>query len=264
MRRILGLCLLAAAMLGLGAAEIQAARVTPMAVQISPIGRNSVARIEITNTDDRLLPFEVRMYRGIVSETGELEMEPADDRFVVFPPQATVQPLGQQIIRVQYLPDGPMERSEIYYASVSQLPVDLEEEGDSRIQVLMRFNVLIEVVPDNSRSVASVSWARWAEREYEVPVDDSLPESEQVTRTETVSGIEFRVQNDGTRSFPAGRNSLTITARTEDGAAFSESRNPEQVGDSVGLGLVPPGGARIFFMPMEQRLQDGTISVALN
>jgi len=263
MRTFLALCLFAVATIGLAMSDAQAARVTPMAIQISPTGRNSIARIEVTNSEDRLLPVEIRMYRGIVSESGELEMVPADDRFVVFPPQITVQPRSQQAFRIQYLADGPMERSEIYYASVTQLPVDLEP-GESRIQVLMRFNVLVEVVPEDSRSAATVSWSRWAEREYEVPVDDSVPEAEQVMRRETVAGIEFRIQNDGTRSYPAGRNGLAITGTAADGAAVSRTLSAEQLAEVVGLGLVPAGGARIFFLPFESRLQDSSLSVTLN
>ena len=261
MLRRLGLWALIAAF-GLGGAVGDAARVTPMTIEMSPTGRNSTARIEVTNSENRDLPMEVRMYRGEVSEAGELTLTPADDRFVVFPPQVVIPANGQQVFRIQYLPDAPLTQSEVYYAAVTQIPVELEPTV-SRIQVVMRFNVLVNVVPEGAEPEPVVTSMRPPRRDVELPPYNSLPEEQREPRTVTEQGIEVRIENRGTRYFAAGRTSWTISGTNEDGTAFSETRTPSRIGDSVGFGLVPPGGARIFFVPTETMLRDGTVNIRL-
>ena len=94
LKAIMPLTLLASPMLA------QAARVAPMIVELEPVGRQSVARIELTNDNDRDIPYEVRMVLGEISETGELMMTAADDQFLVFPTQAIVESRSQQVFRI--------------------------------------------------------------------------------------------------------------------------------------------------------------------
>lgn len=323
------LCFGAALSLGLPA---EAARVTPMSVELAPTGRESSARIEVTNTEERELPMEVRMYRGIISEAGELELEPADERFVVFPPQVVIEPNTQQIFRVQYLPDEPLSQSEIYYAAISQIPVALDP-AVSMIQVVMRFNVLVNVVPDGATAEPVVSWARPATLQSQIsdeiraqsasiettPAEDGsaisaedstddasatvIEESDEQTVTESAAeivgtdensensvltsvatapdteaieqssaedarpaieqGFEVRIENQGNRFFAAGRSEWTVTATDIDGQEYSKSYTPSEIGGEIGMGVVPPGGARIFFVPTERPLMEGTITVLL-
>lgn len=253
---------LAAATLALGAVPGEAARVTPMTVEMSPTGRGATARIEVTNSENRDLPVELRMYRGDVNEAGELTLTPADDKFVVFPPQVVISPNGQQIFRIQYLPGEPLTKSEIYYAAVTQIPVDLDPTI-SRIQVVMRFNVLVNVVPDGSKPEPVVTSARAIVRETVIPPDETLPVEEQKPKTVTERGIEVRIENRGTRFFAAGRTGWTIAATREDGTAFSESRTAGRMSDAIGFGLVPPGGARIFFVPIEEPLREDGVKITL-
>lgn len=250
------------ATLGFGVTASDAARVTPMTIEMTPTGRGSTARIEVTNSENRDLPMEVRMYRGDVNEAGELTLTPADDRFVVFPPQVVIGANQQQVFRIQYLTDGPMTRSEVYYAAVSQIPVDLAPTS-SRIQVVMRFNVLVNIVPEGTRADPVITFARPVRRDVEIPPDRSLPTEQQQARTEVQQGIEVRVENRGTKYFAAGRIAWTLSGTGPDGAAFSETRTAGNMGDAIGFGLVPPGGARIFFVPTDTLLTEGTVNVRL-
>lgn len=243
------------------------ARVTPMSVDLAPLGRGSTTRIEFTNTEDRELPIEIRMYRGIISESGELQLEPADDKFLAFPPQVVLPPKAQQIFRVQYLPDAPLSKSEIYYAAISQVPVKLDPNV-SKIQLVMRFNVLVNVVPDGAKPEPVVSWAkpavRTAARELAPdapPVADN-PAEAQPAPTEQ-KGIEIRVENKGDKYFAAGRTEWTIAGTTVAGLPFSRSYTPSEIGSEIGMGVVPPEGARIFFVALDKVLADGSVNVTI-
>lgn len=250
-----------AALVALGSTAGHAARVTPMAIDLTPSGRNSIARIEVTNGEARDLPVEIRLFRGTISEQGQLSLEPADDKFVAFPPQVVIPANGQQIFRIQYIADGPMTQSEVYYASISQLPVAVSPNV-SRIEVLMRFNVLVNVIPDGSKADPQVVSVRVTDREIEAPPLAPAAGAPPAPRMVMANGIEVRIVNRGTRYFAAGRSDWTIRGTDETGAAFSEKFTAARIGDSIGMGVVAPGQSRIFFFPLERRLRDGTVSVS--
>lgn len=254
MRRVFFICSFVM-LVGLGLMPAQGSRVTPMALEMTPTGRGSQARIEVANTDGRDIAMEIRMYRGRIAENGELELEPADDRFAAFPSQVVVPPEGRQIFRIQFIPSGPMTKSEIYYASISQLPVDLEETG-SRIQMLMRFNVLVNVVPEGTTAKPEIQSARWVERE--VPAAPDAPKDAAPMREQ---GVEVRVVNNGTRYFPAGRIGWEVSGADEAGARVTESFAANAVSEQIGMGVVAPGKARVFFLPMKRQLRDPSVTL---
>lgn len=252
LRKILIPCFVLLA--GLATTGSEASRVTPMVVEMTPTGRGSIARIEVENTDGRDVPMEIRMFRGRISETGELSLEPAEDRFAAFPPQVVVPANGRQIFRIQFIPDGPMTSSEIFYASVSQLPVAIEESGSS-IQMLSRFNILVNVVPEGTAAKPVVEAVKWLDRE--IPL---APEEADTTKTAREKGLEVRIVNRGSRYFPAGRIGWEVRGTDMSGAAFSESYTSSEVAEKIGMGVVAPGSARVFFLPMERQLRDASVS----
>ena len=257
-RRFIARAALAAsyALTPMPAQRAEAARVTPMVVEIRPSGTGSVARIEVTNDEDREIPFELSMHRATISETGEVVLEPADDRFVIFPPQIVLGPRSQQVFRVQFLPDPDLDTSEIYYASVSQLPVALEPT-ESRIQVLMRFNVLVNVVPPGTTPQPVIDWIRLAERAPPAPEEGE-------TQPPPQTGIEVRISNRGNRYFGAGQTSWTISGTDASGASFTETFSDRRVRETTGLGIVAPGQARIFFIPLDRQINADSVQIRFN
>src|SRR3546814_18237806 len=81
----------------------------------------------------------------LISEAGELELTPADEQFLVFPPQRIVPPQSQQVFRVQYIGEPELATSEIYYMQIRQIPVDIAA-GQSQVQIVVNFNVLVNVI----------------------------------------------------------------------------------------------------------------------
>lgn len=236
----------------------EAARVTPMVLEIRPTGTGAIARIEVTNDEDREIPFEISMHRATISETGEVVLEPADDRFVVFPPQIVLGPRSQQVFRVQFLPDPDLDTSQIYYASIAQLPVALQPT-ESRIQVLMRFNVLVNVVPPDTTPQPVVDWVRLAEHAAPVPEGQ-----EGETQPPPQTGIEVRISNRGNRYFGAGETSWTISGTDTSGAPFTETLSDRQMREATGLGIVAPGRARIFFVPLDRQVNADSVQIRFN
>lgn len=237
-----------------------ASRVTPMIVEMEPTGRNSIARIELTNDADRDIAYEVQMMSGEISPEGELTLTPADDQFVVFPPQAIVEGRSQQVFRVQYVGDDALEQSKIYYLSIKQIPVAFQP-GQNQVQVVVNFNVLINVVPDGAQPLATIRSAQYVEREISL---EGVAEEDRPEVTPTEKGIAIDLGNDGTRYFFAGRSNWSITAKTTAGEDFALQLGGIEMSRVIGTGVVAPGKNRLFFIPTDAPLDNETLSITVD
>jgi len=222
---------------------VEAASVSPMIAEVKPLGRGSVARIELANPGQSEFPVEVQMFRGAISEAGELELTPADEEFLLFPAQTVVPARSQQVFRVQYIGEPEMAASEIYYMQIRQIPVDIAP-GQSQVQVVVNFNVLINVIPDGASP------------------DPAVEAIAPVVRDD-VTGVEVRLANRGTRYFTAGTVPWRVSGTAEDGTGLDVRLPPEEMARLIGVGVVAPGRARVFFIPTEKPLVEGTIQAAL-
>ena len=256
-RRLLLLAAVSATMLLTSPA--QASRVTPMIVDIEPTGRGSVARIELTNDADFDLAYEVQIMRGEISPQGELSLTPAEEEFIVFPPQAMVEANSQQVFRIQYVGEQALETSQIYYLSIKQIPVEFEP-GQNQVQVVINYNVLVNVVPDGTEPVATIRRAEYVERQVSMEgvAQDDIPAVIPIEK-----GIEVELANDGSRYFYAGRSNWAISARTTEGEDFTLDFDGEQISRIIGTGVVGPDRSRIFFLPTEKALVPGTLGVTV-
>jgi fimbrial chaperone protein len=77
----------------------------------------------VTNTRDDPLPLEFQAFRREVGRDGEQQLVPADDAFLIFPPQALLEPEATQAVRIQYLGDPGVRVSESYVIEVQEVPV---------------------------------------------------------------------------------------------------------------------------------------------
>ena len=222
----------------------KAARVSPMIVELEPVGRSSVARIELTNDGERDIPYEIRMMLGEISEEGNLSFTPADDLFLVFPTQAIVQAKSQQVFRIQYVGEPDLAKSEVYYMSIQQVPVAFEGSG-SQVQVVVNYNVLVNVVPEGTEPKADIEG-------IEAVVQEEVP------------GIRLRLTNTGSRYFLAGQANWKVTANAEDGTTLDWDYKKGEMSKKIGVGVVGPGRTRILFIPTEKMLVQESIRVEVD
>ena len=130
---------LAAGLLVMSAAW--AMRVSPMVSELTTTGAGSAARIEVGNVGGAALPFETMITRMEIDANGDVVETPADEDFLVFPPQGLVPVGGRQVVRVQWIGEPTIESSHAYYLWVKQLPVATdptvpESGGALSVQVL--------------------------------------------------------------------------------------------------------------------------------
>lgn len=240
-------------------APAQAGRVTPMIVDLEPEGRNSVGRIELTNDADRDIAYEVQMMRGEISPDGKLDLTPADEQFVVFPPQAIVEARSQQVFRIQYVGEEALVNSQIYYLSIKQVPVAFEA-GANQVQVVINYNVLVNVVPENTSAVATVRSAQYVER----PVSTAgLTEQEIPAVIPVEKGILVDLANEGSRYFFAGNSRWKIDATTVSGTPYEMAYSGNEMTKLVGVGVIAPGKYRTFFLPTDATLAPDSVRISV-
>src|SRR3546814_8911481 len=92
------------------------------------------------------LAFETRVFRMEIDKDGNIVETPADQDFLVFPPQGVLPAGGRQVVRLQWVGGAELATSQAYYVSVEQLPVAFEpksEEHTSELQSLMHISYAV-------------------------------------------------------------------------------------------------------------------------
>lgn len=260
-RPLLGLALATAVILGVTATTVEAMRVSPMVAEISSRGAGSSARIEVQNLAAKPLAYETRVTRISYDADGGLVETPADEDFLVFPPQGVVPVRGRQVIRVQWVGEPDLDVSRAYYVGIRQLPVALDEaeSGDmaAQVQVVYHMKSLVTVAPPGVSADVSVVSARVVEISATpaAPVVDaslggdgeakpSAPETLQVP------GVEVRVKNAGRRYALMSGATWWVEGQGPDGRRTEVRLEASTVNEAVGAGYLEPlKGDRTFRLP---------------
>lgn len=236
-----------------------AMRVSPMVSELTTSGAGAVARVEVGNIGASALPFETKITRIDFDEAGNLVETPADEDFIVFPPQGLVPVSGRQVVRVQWIgrPDIPV--SQAYYLWVRQLPVETDpkkiEGSDAAvsIDILYTMKSLIVVAPPGAKPdvevvslepmmVAPLAPSVDPSIKTETPAGEKGPESQ--------PGLKVVVTNKGDRYALMSGAKWVLTATGVDGKPFERTYGGDEISQTVGVGYLPPaGGKRTFQLP---------------
>ena len=222
-------CVLAvAAMLaGAGVLPANAMSVTPVHVEMVSAGQASRTQVMVTNNGSEPMPVEAGLERLSLDENGNRRMAKAGDDFLIFPPQAMIPAGGTQVFRLQWVGEPMLPKSQSYLFSVSQVPVKFPK-GQSKVQVVLSFGVVINVAPSQGAPSLKV-------------VGTGVTTDAQGKRRPTVT-----VENLSTvhALLPDGALSLS-------GDSWRHSLTATEMREKIGIGLVQPGQRRRFVMPVE-------------
>ena len=236
----------ALAMLGL-AVPAGAMRVSPMVVEMESRGGDAVARIEVQNVNPGNLAFETRIYKMTFDANGNIVETPADDNFLVFPPQGVLPAGGRQVIRVQWVGAPDLAASEAYYISVNQLPVELAPStSDSigvQVQVLYNMRALAVVAPPGAKPNVDVVSARSAM--VQLPAEGHSKEA-----APPVEVVEVTLRNTGRRHAMMSNFGWRLEGSDPKGQWLRVDVSAEELNRAVGTGYVPALGERTFYLPV--------------
>ena len=245
---------LAAGLLVMSAAW--AMRVSPMVSELTTTGAGSAARIEVGNVGGAALPFETMITRMEIDANGDIVETPADEDFLVFPPQGLVPVGGRQVVRVQWIGEPTIESSHAYYLWVKQLPVATdptvpESGGALSVQVLYTMKALIVVAPPGAQPKIEIVSATPAMVTPPTPdVDPSLSGSEAPAAPVAEPGVEIVVTNSGKRYALMSGATWIVEGTDKAGQAFRREYSSDDISQTIGVGyLAPLGGKRTFKLP---------------
>lgn len=233
-----------------------AMRVSPMVSELTTTGAGSAARIEVGNVGSAALPFETLITRMNIDADGNIVETPADEDFLVFPPQGLVPVGGRQVVRVQWVGEPTIESSSAYYLWVKQLPVQVDPTtpdsgGSLSVQVLYTMKALIVVAPPGAQPKVEVVSAVPAMVTPPAPeVDPSLSGGEAPPPPPAQPGVEIVVTNTGKRYALMSGATWIMEATDKAGQPYRREFTGDEISQMVGVGyLAPLGGKRTFKVP---------------
>lgn len=204
-------------------APAKAQRISPMLYELAPTGEASSKVLRLENNLSRPITIETVVYRrDIAADGSEKRVEAADD-FLVFPPQAIVQPGATQAFRVRYVGDPKIDSTKMYTVSVNQVPVSTQEAQS--LQFVVNFGTAAYVSPSGVRPEISVAST--------APAADG-------------KSVAVAVQNSGKKYASLALSTFTVSNAT--GGTFS--LEGESLREALGLSVVPAGGSRLFNLPV--------------
>jgi len=233
-----------AAIVPVGAAS--AMTVQPVVIDLQTAGRGQSQVITVENTFATPLPVELTVQELELGTDGVKQTGKDPGDLLVFPPQTIIQPGQTQTFRVQYVGDPALARSKHYYVTVAQLPVKLPE-GQSAIQILYNFQVLISTGPAGVKPKLAISAAELGKNADGQPV------------------AVLTVTNDSPAHGYLSNGHLRLVERDKAGAqVFNKTLSGAEIQQTMGFGLIGGGQTRRVTVPIVLPSADGTVEASFS
>lgn len=188
---------------GLPALKATAFQLNPISQEFSPVGKQATKSYRITNPKREPIAIDIAVFKRLLSNSGQETLQPADEDFIVYPPQLIVPPLATQVVRVTWVGETKPDSELSYRFVAEQLPVVLEPTGESpktaarargAVRIMMRYAGSVYIRPENSASQLVLQESR---REQGANGEDLL---------------FLRIQNEGNRHGKISRINLQLKA----------------------------------------------------
>jgi fimbrial chaperone protein len=218
--------------------------VQPVINNLKQSGNGMTQIITVENTFATPLPVELRVQSLEFDENGVKETGKDPGDLLIFPPQALIQPGQTQSFRVQYVGDPELKTSKHYYVTVAQLPVKLPA-GQSAIQILYNFQVLVSIAPNGVKPAIKVQSAEIGHN----PAGKPIP---LVTLSNTSAAYGYLSE---------GR--LRIVEKDAAGKeVFRRTLSGPETQQTIGFGLVGANQTRRMSLPIELPVDGGSVDVS--
>ena len=244
MKSFVKLALAALCASALPAPAALAMTVQPVVVDLQTAGRSMSQVITVENTFATPLPVELTVQELELTPTGikPTGQDPGD--LLVFPPQAIIAPGQTQTFRVQYVGDPALAKSKHYYITVAQLPVKLPE-GQSAIQILYNFQVLVSVAPAATKPALSIGGSRITRNDAGKPVPVITLKNSSAAHGYLANGQLRLIEKDA-----SGKE------------VFRKALSGAEIQQTIGFGLVGGNQTRDMTLPIELPAAEGTVEAS--
>ena len=133
----------------------------PIKMEFEPAGRGANQAFRLENDSSNTVPVQLSMLTRQMDLDGKETNAPAEEDFLVYPPQVLLKPNQVQTVRVKWLGTPKPETELAYRLLAEQLPVNLEKEkpGESKINVLVRYLGSVYIVPKGAKAYVALASA---------------------------------------------------------------------------------------------------------
>lgn len=207
--------------------------VQPVVIDLTTLGQNMSQVITVENTFANPLPVEIRVEGLVFDNSGAKGNGVDDNNLLVFPQQALIQPGQKQAFRVQWVGDPSIAKSQHYYVTIAQLPVQLPE-SQSAIQILYNFQILASVAASGKTPALRVLSAETK------PGSDKKPV------------VMMEVENSADTYGYLSQGKLAVAFKDEAGKNIqSRTLESSEIQQTIGFGLIGPGQRRMVALPVD-------------
>ena len=220
--------------------------VQPVVIDLQTAGREMTQVVTVENTFATPLPVELNVQELELTPDGVKQTGKDPGDLLVFPPQAIIEPGQTQTFRIQYVGDPALAKSKHYYVTVAQLPVKLPE-GQSAIQILYNFQVLVSIAPAKIKPKISITAAEIGKNANGRPV------------------AVLMVANDTPAHGYLANGNLRIVQKDASGKQlFAKTYSGAEIQQTMGFGLIGGGQTRRVVVPVELPSADGTVEASFS
>lgn len=220
--------------------------VQPVVIDLQTAGRGMAQVITVENTFATQLPVELSIQELEVASDGVRQTGKDPGDLLVFPPQALIEPGQTQTFRVQYVGDPELAKSKHYYVTVAQLPIKLPE-GQSAIQILYNFQVLVSVAPGGAKPRLSVASAEIGKNAAGKPIP--------IVTIANASAAHGYLSNGNLRIIEKDAAGKEVFRRTLSGAEIQQT---------MGFGLIGGNQSRRVTVPVELPQDGGSLEASFS
>ena len=220
--------------------------VQPVVIDLQTSGRSMSQVVTVENTFANPLPVELTIQELELTADGVKQTGKDNGDLLVFPPQALIAPGQTQTFRVQYVGDPDLKRSRHYYITVAQLPVKLPQ-GQSAIQILYNFQVLVSVEPHGLKPAITVTSSTIGHDAKGKPVP--------LLTVENPSGAHGYLANGHLRIIEKDAAGKEVFRRTLSGAEIQQT---------MGFGLIGGNQTRKVTVPVALPQDGGSIDASFS
>jgi P pilus assembly chaperone PapD len=218
--------------------------VQPVVIDLQTSGRGMSQVITVENNFATPLPVELNVQELQLTPDGVKQTGKDPGDLLVFPPQTLIQPGQTQTFRVQYVGNPDLASSKHYYVTVAQLPVKLPQ-GQSAIQILYNFQVLISISPSGSKPQIGVQNAEIGQNAEGKPIP--------LVTLRNAANTHGYLSN--------GR--INVVEKNATGARiFTKTLSSAEIQQTMGFGLIGGGQTRKITVPVELPDATGTVEAS--
>lgn len=133
-------------------------QVVPMYHSLEIVGNKSRASYQITNTRPKEALVEIKVLKVELVGNDE-RLTPADSEFLLLPPQLQIAPGRRQTVRMRYLGNAEISKTNIYRVVFSEVKTQDREVTSGGVDLLLEFSTVVFVSP-NECSFNVRSWVK--------------------------------------------------------------------------------------------------------